>query len=43
MLSDHDRYVKAHKHDHINNPKNFHDHSHEHNDTRDQKKAKVKK
>ena len=40
---DHDGYVKAHKHDHVSNPETFHDHSREHNDKRDQKKAKTKK
>ncbi|WPX98645.1 Trigger factor [Candidatus Megaera polyxenophila] len=40
---DHDGYVKAHKHDRVSNPETFHDHSREHNDKRDQKKAKTKK
>ena len=40
---DHDGYTRTHKKDHINNPEISHDHTRDHSDRRDQKKAKPKK
>ncbi len=40
---DRDGYSRVHKKDHINNPETSHDHTRDHNDGRDQKKAKPKK